>query len=89
MLKGAGTLICDGKRTVVAKVGNPGLATAGSGDVLTGIIASLIGQGLSLSSAAQLGVCVHGEAGDALAEKHGQFGLGASELAPYVRQILK
>ena len=89
VLKGAGTLICDGQRTVVAKVGNPGLATAGSGDVLTGIIASLIGQGLKLSSAAQLGVCVHGEAGDALAEKNGQFGLGASELAPFVRQILK
>ncbi|HEY7773705.1 MAG TPA: NAD(P)H-hydrate dehydratase [Marinagarivorans sp.] len=89
VLKGAGTLICDGQRTVVAKVGNPGLATAGSGDVLTGIIASLIGQGLNLFAAAQLGVCVHGEAGDLLAQEHGQFGLSASELAPHVRAILK
>lgn len=88
VLKGAGTLICDGERTVVAKVGNPGLATAGSGDVLTGIIASLIGQGLGLFEAAQLAVCVHGEAGDELAREQGQFGMAASELAPVVRKLL-
>ena len=88
VLKGAGTLICDGKRTIVAKVGNPGLATAGSGDILTGVIAALIAQGLDLSSAAQLGVCAHGEAGDLLAQEHGQFGLSASDLSPLVRQIL-
>ena len=88
VLKGAGTLICDGMTTIVAKVGNPGLATAGSGDVLTGVIAALIGQGLDLSTAAQMGVCVHGEAGDMLAAEHGQFGLAASDLAPLVRKVL-
>ncbi|WP_053982017.1 bifunctional ADP-dependent NAD(P)H-hydrate dehydratase/NAD(P)H-hydrate epimerase [Marinagarivorans algicola] len=88
VLKGAGTLICDGERTVVAKVGNPGLATPGSGDVLTGIIASLIGQGLGLFEAAQLGVYVHGQAGDRLADTQGQFGMAASELAPVVRKLL-
>jgi NAD(P)H-hydrate epimerase len=88
ILKGAGTIICDGHSSVVAKVGNLGLATAGSGDVLTGIIASLIGQGLSLFSAAQLAVCVHGEAGDLAADEHGQFGLAAGELAPFIRRIL-
>lgn len=88
VLKGAGTLICNGEQTVVAKVGNPGLATAGSGDVLTGIIAALIAQGLDLMTAAQLGVSVHGQAGDLLADEQGQRGLSVSELAPFIRELL-
>ena len=89
VLKGAGTLICDGERTVVAKVGNPGLATAGSGDVLAGTIAALLAQGLGLMTAAQLGVSVHGQAGDLLAEEQGQRGLAASELVPFIRELLR
>lgn len=89
ILKGAGTLICDGERIWVAKVGNPGLATAGSGDVLAGIVAALIAQGLRLCDAAALAVCVHGEAGDSLAKEQGQYSLAASDLIPWVRKILK
>lgn len=88
ILKGAGTIICDGHKVVIAKVGNPGLATGGTGDVLSGVLGSLVAQGVSLMDAAQLGVCLHGDAAD-LAVKHtGMAGLLASELAPYIRQII-
>lgn len=88
VLKGAGTLINDGQRTYVANVGNAGLATAGSGDILAGLIAGLISQGLDLSEAAQLGVCTHGEAGDLLAAEQGQRGLCASDLSRCIRELL-
>ena len=88
VLKGAGTLICDGERTIVANVGNPGLATAGSGDVLTGTIAALVAQNMSLFAAAQLGVSVHGQAGDLLADEQGRRGLAASALSPFIRELL-
>ena len=64
MLKGAATVIYYGSHGFVNSTGNPWMATAGSGDVLSGVIASLIGQKLSLIRAATLGVYVHGEAGD-------------------------
>ncbi len=64
LLKGAGTLVCDGSRIYTNKTGNPGMATGGSGDVLTGIIAALIGQGMPPFDAAVLGAHVHGLAGD-------------------------
>nr|WP_136850874.1 NAD(P)H-hydrate dehydratase [Ferrimonas sediminicola]TKB51375.1 NAD(P)H-hydrate dehydratase [Ferrimonas sediminicola] len=87
LLKGAGTLIYDGDSMLVAPVGNPGLATGGSGDVLSGIIASLLAQGLPLLDAAACGVCLHGEAADMAAEG-GQRGMLASDLMPYVRQLV-
>jgi len=79
-LKGAETVVSDGKKIYVNKTGNPGMATAGSGDVLTGVIAALMGQGLSDFDAAVLGVYIHGLAGDIAAEKVGQVSLIATDI---------
>ena len=72
--------------------GNPGMATAGAGDVLTGIITAFLAQGYNPEYAATIGVYVHGLAGDLAAEKYGQFGLVASNIAEFagraVEQIL-
>jgi ADP-dependent NAD(P)H-hydrate dehydratase len=80
VLKGAGTIVTDGQKVYVNKTGNPGMATAGSGDVLTGVITALIGQGLSNFDAAVLGVYIHGLAGDIAAEKIGQVSLMAIDI---------
>jgi len=81
VLKGAGTVVTDGQKVYVNKTGNPGMATAGSGDVLTGVITALIGQGLSNFNAAVLGVYIHGLAGDIAAKKIGQVSLIATDIA--------
>ena len=60
--------------------GNPGMATAGAGDVLTGIIASLVGQGMSPAEASALGVFIHGMAGDSAAARAGEYSLIASDI---------
>lgn len=88
ILKGAGTLIYDGESLVVADVGNAGLATGGTGDVLSGLIGSLVAQGLPLTVAAQLAVCVHGDAADLAVENSGMTGLLAADLAPFIRRLL-
>jgi len=88
VLKGAGTVISDGQRVVVNATGNPALATAGSGDVLTGVIAGLIAQGMEVFEAAVLGAHVHGAAADAWAAQHGTAGLLAAELADAVPRVL-
>ena len=62
------------------KTGNPGMATGGTGDVLTGIITALVGQGLSNFDTTVLGVYVHGLAGDIAAKKFGQISLIASDV---------
>ncbi len=80
VLKGAITLVCDGERLYQNSTGNPGMATGGTGDVLTGIIAALIGQGLKTFEAACLGVYLHGFAGDVVASKLGVWSLIASDL---------
>jgi ADP-dependent NAD(P)H-hydrate dehydratase len=80
VLKGAGTIVTDGQSLYINKTGNPGMATAGSGDVLTGCIAALLGQQLSLLDAAILGVYIHGLAGDIAAQRIGQVSLIATDI---------
>jgi ADP-dependent NAD(P)H-hydrate dehydratase len=80
VLKGAGTVVTDGEKVYVNKTGNPGMATAGSGDVLTGVITALLGQKLSDFDAAVLGVHIHGLAGDIAAEKVGQVSLMTTDI---------
>ena len=84
VLKGHRTVITDGKRAAVNSTGNPGMATGGSGDVLTGVITALLCQGLEPFDAARLGVHIHGLAGDLAAEKLGQVSLIASDLIEYL-----
>lgn len=76
-------------RVYINSNGNPGMATAGSGDVLTGIITSLIAQGYRPEQAAFLGVFIHGAAGDLAAEKWGENGMLASEIADYAAIAIK
>ena len=84
VLKGHRTLVTDGKRQYFNSTGNAGMATAGTGDVLTGIITALVGQGLGTFEAAQLGVYLHGLAGDLAAEKLGEVSLIASDLLDFL-----
>ena len=84
VLKGAGTVVTDGDRVFVNSTGNSGMATGGSGDVLTGIIAAQIGQGLSLFDAARLAVHLHGTAGDLAASETSERGLIASDLLRFL-----
>jgi len=80
VLKGAGTVVTDGSSVYVNTTGNPGMATAGAGDVLTGVIVALAGQGLDNFDAAVLGVYVHGLAGDITAERTGQVSLITTDI---------
>ncbi len=84
VLKGANTLVTDGRRLYVNRTGNPGMATGGSGDVLTGLISALIGQGLDSFAAAQLGVYLHGLAGDLARDELGEESLIASDILGYL-----
>ena len=79
-LKGAGTVVTDGDKVYINKTGNPGMATAGSGDVLTGVITALAGQGLSDFDAAVLGVYIHGLAGDIAAESVGWVSMMTTDI---------
>ncbi|MGI6734561.1 MAG: NAD(P)H-hydrate dehydratase [Anaerovoracaceae bacterium] len=82
VLKGAGTLVATPNRqTYINTTGNPGMATGGSGDVLSGIIGALAGQGLSCFEAAACGVYIHGFAGDIAAKALGEYGVVASDIA--------
>lgn len=88
VLKGAGTLVYDGESLYVCLAGNPGMASGGMGDVLTGVIASLLAQGLSLFDAAKVGVLIHSQAADQNAHEHGERGLIASDLIPHLRRLV-
>jgi NAD(P)H-hydrate epimerase len=89
VLKGAGTLIrgASGRPTGVCDGGNPGMASGGTGDVLTGVIAALIAQGLEPEEAACTGVCLHAAAGDAAAAD-GERGMLAGDLIAHLRPVL-
>ena len=88
VLKGAGSLVSAGNGPPsVCSSGNPGMASAGMGDVLTGIIAALLAQGLSIEQAAQVGVESHARAGDAAASR-GERGLIASDLIAALRSVV-
>lgn len=84
VLKGHATIVTDGQRVFHNTTGNPGLATGGTGDVLTGLLAALLGQGLEPFAAAQLGVYVHGLAGDLARFDLGEVSLIASDVLHYL-----
>ncbi|MDH5599722.1 MAG: NAD(P)H-hydrate dehydratase [Gammaproteobacteria bacterium] len=88
VLKGNGSLIYSEGMTYLCDEGNPGMATGGMGDVLTGIIASLVAQGFSMGEAAKVGVHLHAAAGDAAAKGAGERGLLASDLMPTIRRLV-
>lgn len=89
LLKGHETLITDGETCYQNPTGNPGLATGGSGDVLAGIIVSLVGQGLESLSAAACGAWLHGAAGDLCARGIGQYGMLPSDLLEVLPRLMK
>jgi NAD(P)H-hydrate epimerase len=84
VLKGHQTVVTDGHRYSINQTGNPGMATGGTGDVLTGVITGLLCQGLSPFDAARLGTHVHGLAGDLAAKELGQVSLIASDVIDYL-----
>jgi hydroxyethylthiazole kinase-like uncharacterized protein yjeF len=89
VLKGAGTVIVDSMQTWINSSGNAGLASAGTGDVLSGICGALLAQGLNAAQAACLAVYLHGKAADLCVENGvGPVGLTASELIPAIRSSL-
>lgn len=87
LLKGSGTLICDGGISL-CPYGNPGMGTGGMGDVLSGIIGGLMAQGLPPNQSAKLGACLHAYAADLLAEERGQIGLMATDILDEVRRLI-
>jgi NAD(P)H-hydrate epimerase len=89
VLKGHGTIVTDGTKLYVNDTGNPGMATGGTGDVLTGLLASLLGQGFSAFDAASLAVWAHGRAGDLAAQRLGMTSLIASDLLKHLPQALR
>jgi len=93
LLKGSGSLICVGSRDSAKPIylcteGNAGMATGGMGDVLSGITAALVAQGLTLEQSLCCAVCIHGEAADLAMESGGQRGMVATDLFPFIRQLV-
>lgn len=92
LLKGSGSLICVNENSqqsiFLCSEGNAGMATGGMGDVLSGILGGLVAQGNSLQSSLCAGVCIHGEAADLSMQADGQRGMAATDLMPYIRQLV-
>lgn len=80
VLKGSGTIVTDGERVYVNTTGNPGMATGGAGDVLTGVTAAMLGQGFPPFEAACLATYAHGLAGDIARDQNGEVGLIAGDI---------
>lgn len=89
LLKGSGTVITDGRNTYINPTGNPGMAVGGSGDVLSGIIVSLLGQGIEPLEAAACGAWLHGAAGDLCADEMGQYGMLPTDMVNILPRLLK
>lgn len=89
VLKGHRSVITDGDRCYVNPTGNPGMAVGGSGDVLAGMIVSLIGQGIDPLLAAACGAWLHGAAGDLCADQMGQYGMLPSDMVQVLPRLLK
>jgi len=90
VLKGHHTVVADDKGNLyINKTGNPGMATAGSGDVLTGMIGAFLGQGLSAFEAAKYAVYLHGKAGDLAAKEKTQLGMIASDIINKIPEAIK
>lgn len=89
VLKGSGTLVAAEKGSVgVCPYGNPGMASGGMGDVLSGVTGGLLGQGLDLEGAARAAVCIHSRAADLAAAEYGERGLCATDLMPWIRRLV-
>jgi len=88
VLKGAGSIIANTTKSWVCTDGNPALAVGGSGDVLTGVIAGLIAQGVTTEQAACFGVILHAKAGDIAAQRDGERGMLPSDLFAIVRELV-
>ena len=90
LLKGHRTIIADSHGALYQNVhGNPGMAKGGSGDVLSGIILSLLGQGLEPLAAAACGAYIHSRAGDLCANDIGEFGMTPTDMLRYIPRVLK
>ena len=89
LLKGHETCITDGKTGYINRTGNPGMAVGGSGDVLAGIIVSLLGQGLAPLEAAACGAWLHGAAGDICDREIGQYGMLPTDMLRVLPRLLK
>ena len=89
LLKGHRTCITDGITDYLNQTGNPGMAVGGSGDVLSGIIVSLLGQGIAPLEAASVGAWLHGAAGDLCAEELGQYGMLPTDMLNALPRLLK
>ncbi|MFA3792732.1 NAD(P)H-hydrate dehydratase [Aliiglaciecola sp. SL4] len=88
ILKGAGSIVHSQVATYVCANGNPGMSTAGMGDVLSGVLGSLAAQGMTAPEASLFGTCIHSAAADLVADNFGQRGMIASDLFDYLRQLV-
>lgn len=88
VLKGAGSLISDGSEVFICHAGNPGMASGGMGDALSGVIAGLMAQHYSLFESAKIGVFAHALAADQASQELGEIGLLATDLIPFLRELI-
>ncbi|GAA0373727.1 bifunctional ADP-dependent NAD(P)H-hydrate dehydratase/NAD(P)H-hydrate epimerase [Bowmanella denitrificans] len=88
VLKGAGSLVSGQDHCYVISNGNPGMAIPGMGDLLSGVIGALMAQGMDSAAAAVYGASLHAAAGDLAAQQHGERGMMASDLLPFIRKLV-